>query len=547
MRAAATWLRQALPCTRPEADTGAGTAGPSTATPPTTPPPTPSRVATGTTANTTTPALPGARRQRHERNFFPEWRQAPRTPRDAVAELMHLVRGLPGPEAAGLLKQLRDGWMSGEALPALLQQAHPQLQAFPAAQSIVSDLCREAGAAHLETELHFNPYGRTFESQAVAALVADPPAAVLATAGLVARRLAGFTAGLAPDVAARAAQALHQRLWADVRPWFNQCLPLQHYMSGDHPGPLHLQRLLKNLASASVPGQPGSGTAAIGLAHCAARLTWALLEATGSRPPWMDRHVRLLLNARDAVGRSLPAVVDRERAQPTSGTGLYLPGQPGFVAEPPPDMVTPIEADDWSQAWGLDNDAGEVIDPRTRMGPFAAQGLEHQFPGACGVSGSAMVGLGLMLRHAPNGSPIEQRPQDLAQARHMALLFVMHLVHDGGHSMREVMAAVQLRLALPPGSDTPDAPRWQNRLPRSLAAWARQGRIEGHARTLIDAATFSYADVLDLAGDEPTRQAVASAFDGALDRVMDQVASGASCLPQHREAWEAASASTSAG
>lgn len=542
MRTAASWLRQALPCIRPaaDADADAGAAGPST---PATAPRL-ARAATSAPQERTIQGLPGARSHRHQRNRFPEWRQAPRTPRDALAELMHLVRGLPGPEAAGLRKQLRDGWMSGAQLPALLQQAHPQLQAFPAAQSIVADLCREAEAAHLETELHFNPYGRTFESQAVAALVADPPAAVLAIASLAARRLAGYAAGLAPDVAAHATQALHGRLWRDARPWFNDCLPLQHFMGAPRPGPLHLQRLLKDLACASEPGQPAAGTAAISLAHCAARLTWAMFDATGERPPWMDRHVQPLLDARAAVGRSLPAQVAPERVQATSGTGLYLPGQPGFVAEPPPDMVTPIHAEDWSQVWALDNDAGEVKDPRTQMGPFAAQGLEQQFPGACGVSGSAMVGLGLMLRHAPKGRPVEQRPEDLAQARDMALLYVMHLVHDGGHSMREVATAVNLRLALPPGSDTPDAPRWQDRLPRGLAAWVRQGRIEGHARALIDTTTFSYDDILALAGDDVTRQAVASAFEHALDRVVDQVADTSSCVALHREAWAAASDST---
>jgi hypothetical protein len=116
----------------------------------------------------------------------------------------------------------------------------------------------------------------------------------------------------------------------------------------------------------------------------------------------------------------------------------------------------------------------------------------------------------------------------------MALLSMVHLVYDGGHSMREVMAGATPALSSPPWTPDLEAPE---DVPQD--AWA--AFQDGIANRYFTDFKFRYDDVLALAAscDPETHGVVMQAFTSGFQRVVNEVDATTKVAMAHRAAWEA--------
>jgi hypothetical protein len=434
----------------------------------------------------------------------PHPREAGRTPRDCLTQLLHLAFKLGDAAPAGLVGSARALWMSGRVsaaeVKALLERARAGFRDAPQISALLQELHAQVGIGQSTAQLHDNLYGRHFDSEFARALVDAPPAALLAQSKRAGQSLYHlFTDTVSPYSGARdeTLQALATLIEQDPRPWFRELSGIEPFLRD--PAAQRLHRMLTHVAT---------GFDVIKLPYLAARLSFAIQHVQGP-PPWMQ-----------AANENFAMTVGPERsprpapvAHRTERYGIHLHYQPGG------ERYERTSAEEGSKSWADD----KVLDAAA-VGRFDRHALDAGQPIVNGASGSANI-LAFLHRHLAARDP----EHDEAAGMLAALTF---LVYDGGHSINEVLGVYEsIRRA--------DAQQEKNR-----PAQADEGTSEivpAHAEPIVsmqrasskEHATFEaraehlanyrldYAGVAALAGNGEDRSVVERAFENALAKTVE--------------------------
>jgi len=371
-------------------------------------------------------------------------REAPRMPQDVLVHLMTRVRrsSRASPDHPDLQQLAREGrrmFMAHQCRPgdvaalvergrqvmaglgdtagaALCERLQGQLPALQAAGA--------APATH-RTLQHENLYGRVFDSLLVHALIKAPPQALLDASGLCAGMFASALEDSAPDLQA-AANLRRDHILKDVRPWAWQ-VPDFVQIAAARTDSEALQAIRSFLGR-----KPDSGPEIVGQTYLMAK---------------MAIHQQSVGNAFDymySAGRTYQVIRAqslRERASPeaviSEGAGITMLHQPPAIDTPslvpserPATVQRPGERHD---PVGLrDRDPAQALLTETMQMQF-----DHALPFSAGLSGTAGILLHMYGALRDIGLTGVGAPEFLMNT-------MLFFVHDGGHSMHEVLWVANL-------------------------------------------------------------------------------------------------------
>ena len=434
----------------------------------------------------------------------PHPREAGRTPRDCLTQLLHLAVKLGNAAPPGLADSARTLWMSAHVgaaeVKALIEQARTGFRDAPDISALLRELHAQVGIGQSTAQLQDNLYGRHFDSEFARALVDCPPASLLAQSKRTGQSLYHlFTETLSPYSGARGEtlHALAALIEQDPRPWFRELSHIGPFLR--EPTAQRLHDMLSHVAT---------GFDVIKLPYLAARLSFAIQHVQGP-PPWMQ-----------AANENFAMTVGPERspkpapvAHRTERYGIHLHYQPGG------ERYEGTSSAGGSKSWADDKvlDAGAV-------GTFDRHALDAGQPIVNGASGSANI-LAFLHRHLAARDP----EHDEAAGMLAALTF---LVYDGGHSINEVLgvyesirrAGTQTQKSHPAGADEGTSeivPAHADPIASMLRASSREGAtFEARAEHLANY-RLDYAAVAALAGNGDDRIAVEGALEHALAKTVD--------------------------
>lgn len=395
--------------------------------------------------------------------------EAPRTPLEVITHLLARAPALAanGDPVIGALVAEAKGHvlrreLSVEQTRAFLGQIREPKAARALAEALLEQLPATT-AAMPPTRLQDNLYGRVFDSALISELVRQPPAGVISA---MSRVLSGTHAWIHGEYAPgdahisapqleQAIQGLQEKLRDDPRFWFVQVPALQAIAaaSNDAPGPGQPSPAVQALDHyLTQPVQ--SGEEAVAVSYVMVRL-WNTLKEAGAFIPWKDvADVNFNERITPQNGRiqgpsvSLPGLGDlslKMLTPQTSGSGITLRHQPNpSVRDDQPASTRPTTVNMPDLA-PHGTDAG----PQRPFGAFptesARTALQHGLPFASGVSGSTNLLLHLF-EYLRTGGAKEVVANENKGFREPALNprdgllgAMMFLVHDGGHSIQEVL------------------------------------------------------------------------------------------------------------
>ena len=434
----------------------------------------------------------------------PHPREAGRTPRDCLTQLLHLAVKLGDAAPTGLADSARALWMSGRVgaaeVKALIEQARTGFHDAPDISALLHELHAQVGIEHSTAQLHDNLYGRHFDSEFARALVDCPPASLLRESKRTGHSLYDLftdTVSVYSGARGETLQTLATLIKQDPRPWFRELSHIEPFLR--EPTAQRLHDLLTHVAT---------GFDVIKLPYLAARLSFAIQHAQWP-PDWMQ-----------AANENFAMTVGPERsarpgpvAHRTERYGIHLHYQPGG------ERYEHASAAEGSKSWADDKvlDAGSV-------GTFDRRALDAGQPIVNGVSGSANI-LAFLHRHLAARDP----EHDEAAGMLAALTF---LVYDGGHSINEVLgvyesirrADTQAKKSPPTGAGEGTSeivPAHADPIASMLRASSKKGATFAARAEHLVSYRLDYAGVAALAGNDDDRSAVEHAFEHALAKTVD--------------------------
>ena len=434
----------------------------------------------------------------------PHPREAGRTPRDCLTQLLHLAVKLGDTAPTGLADSARALWMSGRVgaaeVKALIEQARTGFHDAPDISALLHELHAQVGIEHSTAQLHDNLYGRHFDSEFARALVDCPPASLLRESKRTGHSLYDLftdTVSVYSGARGETLQTLATLIKQDPRPWFRELSHIEPFLR--EPTAQRLHDLLTHVAT---------GFDVIKLPYLAARLSFAIQQVQGP-PAWMQAANENFAMTIGPQRSSQPGPV----AHRTERYGIHLHYQPGG------ERYEGASSAGGSKSWADDKvlDAGAV-------GTFDQHALDAGQPIVNGASGSANI-LAFLHRH------LAARDSEHDEGAGM-LAALMFLVYDGGHSINEVLGVYESIRRADAQTQHSGMAGWDAGTSEivpahadSIASMLRATSLEG---TTFEARAghlanyrLDYAAVAELAGNDDDRSAVERAFEHALAKTVD--------------------------
>lgn len=433
----------------------------------------------------------------------PHAREAARSARDCLTQLLHLAVKLDDAGPTGLADAARDLWLSGQVgrdeTKALLNQALAGFCDDEEVSALLLELHAEVDEDKSTAQLNDNLYGRHFDSEFARELVARPPTSVLLHSkrtGQALHQLFLDTVGPAGIVRSDTLQALADLMRDDRRPWFRELPDVGAFMR--EPTEAHLHPLLTRVES---------GFDAIKIPYVAVRLSFSIQSMLGM-PPWMRAANENFAHVVGPERSPVPAPV----AHRTRRDGIRLHYQPGSNGHLNGEV---------SKSWADD----KVLDA-TRVGAFDQRALDAGQPIVNGASGSANI-LAFLHRHLAARDPEHDESVGMLAA-------LMFLAYDGGHSINEVLGVYQSIRQAEARTHEEHPPKLHRGTSEITAAEsesdsgsgmppdfsARMATFEARRQHLVNY-RLDYASVASLAGEGDDRSTVVGALESALSKTVD--------------------------
>jgi hypothetical protein len=257
---------------------------------------------------------------------------------------------------------------------------------------------------------------RAWESALVRALIAAPPPATLAAAHQVGRHLAARLRHIEDEdreSAKKVVASLHRGVTGNPRPWIHTVTALEAFANADDNK--KKRRLLEYLER-----EPLTGEECLSIYYVTVKMSKALKTHARKYTPWADtKEDKKEYAIRDDARRLI-----KGRSQLGPGSGILLAHQPPMQDDP--------YAGYFGQRPALHNHP-DLANPSQMI----EHALAHGKPYVSGPSGSSAF----ILRAVEHMISKEKGQFSRRQAMLGALMF---LVFDGGHSLHEVMWALNL-------------------------------------------------------------------------------------------------------
>jgi hypothetical protein len=280
----------------------------------------------------------------------------------------------------------------------------------------------EDDASLSPAQLQDNIYGRVFDSKMVAALVDQPPVRMLDGAG---KAGVAFAAMLPDDSRSQmAARRLRDKYLGEVRSWTAAVPELNSIKNATDEGVLGA---LKDFLKAA----PTTGKGIIARSFVMTKMA-ICQKYVNAAPQYMDTADRNYMSVimpqanRDRITRPNVHVL-------SEGAGITLLHQPTAVASDSAELTErPATANRFNQR-NLPGilEKGLGLEEQERS-PATVVQHEHALPFASGVSGSTNIMLHMY-------KAMKNEGMDGVGSREFLMNAMLFLVHDGGHSMHEVM------------------------------------------------------------------------------------------------------------
>lgn len=291
-------------------------------------------------------------------------------------------------------------------------------------QGVVPCLLKQLPTADSDlspTRLHDNVYGRVFESNWIASLVANPPDEVKSAMSTIAHYYSTYLSTLSCNkqdkMLRKVLMGLHRQIVADNRHWFKAFPEIKALSTSTFELPSFLRELQKILCS-----DINTGEQCIAVPYLAVKLFNAINGLPVTKQElwqiWTNVNYKWYIQPR--TGRTVEnKTIAESNVIPIPTAGITLRYQPPAVSNA--DRMTPeVRPCNRYHIPSAEN---------INSFPAVKNALEHSLPYSGGVSGSTGIMLSIINHLKNQGTNIDLR---------MGLLgSIMFMNYDGGHSIHE--------------------------------------------------------------------------------------------------------------